>query len=111
VSELVDLGHQRVVVGVHRVEDLSRLRDALPHKGIQAVVLGVMVAAQELHHPQQVLGDRGALAGVGIGPSGQRRLRAGDVTAQRGVDDAHHPGVRRLGIGRHGPGPSSPSLW
>jgi hypothetical protein len=36
----------------------------LPHNGIQAVFLGVMMAVQEAHHSHQMRGDRDALTRV-----------------------------------------------
>lgn len=96
-----DGGSDRAVVGVHAVHERGRIGIRLHDPGIQASVLGLVVMVQEVRHPQQVVGQCGA---VGLRP----RLRgtgdpdALEIAAQGGMHDARDSGVGgSVGIGVH----------
>ena len=99
------------VLGAHPVQHRRRVRVAVPDHRPQAGVLGLVVVVQEVHHPQQVLGDRDPLRVRWGGRPPGRLPDAGQVTPQRVVDHTHDG---RVG-GRTGratmPGSSHPATF
>ena len=73
-----------------------RRRVASYDEGVEARVLAGVVVVQELHQPEQVLGERGTTAGSAASGGTEQHPDADEVAAQGRVDDAHHLGVGRV---------------
>jgi hypothetical protein len=96
-----DGGRHHPVIGVHPVEQHGGRGVPLSHERIQALVLTDVMVVQELHHPDQVSGDRLPLRSGRGRRAGEYPAGAAEVATQRLVRDAHHAGV--CGCARIGP--------
>ncbi len=90
---LGDRRSDRLVIGVHRIEQICGGGVSFSHQRVKPVILGAVVGAQEGHHPDEVTGDRLLLLERWGWAAGQCCLRSTQVASQRLVNDAHHARV------------------
>ena len=101
----------RVVLAVHRIDQLGGTGVVGPDDREQPGVLGGVVVVQELHQPHDV-GAEGAqpVCREVLRPL-QEQGRPVQVTAQRSVDDGVHPGVDGHGQTMQRPDLPTQDLW